>query len=85
MQATVSLGGRLKEGDWHTCRGKKGRKNKENNCSGYCSIYGRYFLDDPLIKQRERPIASCRFWRCRPLGMLATSPGLSPPAGSPVE
>ena len=40
---------------------------------------------NPLIEKWERPGASCRFWRYRPVDVAATPPGLSLAVGSPVE
>ena len=52
--------------------GKKGRKRKENTCTGYCRICGYSFSVAPFLSTvRRRSRWGCRFWRYRPFGVGA--------------
>ena len=60
VEAPGVLKGLPRECGWNRCQGKKGRKKKEQPRTGYCRIYSRSFLDNPLIKkmredERELP------------------------------
>ena len=81
MQETGALVGLLGEGDYHPCRGEKEGRRRKIPVLASVESTAIIFWSNPLIKKSERPIASYRLWRCRPVDVVATPPWIDSGCG----